>query len=487
MLAIISDLHLTDGTCLPTVDPSAFSFLAARLNEQAVRASWRADGSYRPVERVDLLLLGDVLDIIASRRWRQRDIRPWDDHAAPAFSETVGQIVSEILTHNEASLRMLRALAADGAVSVPKLGPMGQPSGERQPVPVRIHYMVGDRDWPLHLSGSGFDVLRQTIAHRLGLSSRHDGPLPHEAAESDELLETLRRHKTMARHGDAHDVLACDGDRAGSSVSDALLLELLLPLADQAREMLADQLPAVLDGAWQALLDVPPLSAPIWINGLLARAGVRAAVAGRVKQLWDEAVGRMLELDFIRQPQGQRPGEIAGALAKLLPMAGQDMAGRLAEVDAWLANIGAGSGCFQKAAACEQDFRNRRARQIVFGHTGRPEVAPLDASYADGYVLNQVYINTGSWRRTIRPTLLNPTGVEFVAEDSVGLTTIFAGDECGGRPYEVSRLQLGVNPHGWDMLRLETAEAEIAASAAGHAKIAAPHFRMTGVGADVTR
>ena len=66
MLVIISDLHLSDGSFGNSVAPGAFQMFAGRLADMTRRASWRADGEYRPLERIDLGLLGDVLDITRS-------------------------------------------------------------------------------------------------------------------------------------------------------------------------------------------------------------------------------------------------------------------------------------------------------------------------------------------------------------------------------------------------------------------------------------
>ena len=63
MLLIISDLHLTDGTSGSTISPGAFHLLAERMADLAMGASRRFDGEYRPIDHVDLVLLGDVLDL----------------------------------------------------------------------------------------------------------------------------------------------------------------------------------------------------------------------------------------------------------------------------------------------------------------------------------------------------------------------------------------------------------------------------------------
>jgi hypothetical protein len=75
MLIIISDIHLMDGTCGRSIPSSAFELFADRLYELAMNASWREDGTYRPIEEIDILLMGDILDPLHSTVWR-RNMRP---------------------------------------------------------------------------------------------------------------------------------------------------------------------------------------------------------------------------------------------------------------------------------------------------------------------------------------------------------------------------------------------------------------------------
>ena len=69
MLIVISDLHLGDGTCGRYISATAFHLFAHRLQELAFNASWRADGKYRPLDSIDILLLGDILDPLHSTLW----------------------------------------------------------------------------------------------------------------------------------------------------------------------------------------------------------------------------------------------------------------------------------------------------------------------------------------------------------------------------------------------------------------------------------
>ena len=209
MLVIISDLHLSDGSLGPTASAAAMELFAGKLNELAVAASCRADGRFRPIDTIDLVLLGDVLDLIGSAKWLLTDARPWHDpHSAPVF-DAVSRIADDVLEHNEPALQILRKLAVQAAA------------------PVRIHYMVGNRDWPLHLPGEQNGRLRARIVERMGLANPSDIPFPHDPAEGGLLEEVLRRHRVLARHGDIYDPIHFEHDRNSSSLGDALSIELL--------------------------------------------------------------------------------------------------------------------------------------------------------------------------------------------------------------------------------------------------------------------
>ena len=64
MLVIISDLHLTDGSSGETIRAGAFRVFRESIRNMAYDASWRSDGTYKPIEEMHLVLLGDILDLI---------------------------------------------------------------------------------------------------------------------------------------------------------------------------------------------------------------------------------------------------------------------------------------------------------------------------------------------------------------------------------------------------------------------------------------
>ena len=69
MLVISSDIHLGDGTTANSISPTAFDLFSNRLRETAYYAWFRQDGTYRPIENLDLLLMGDILDPLHSTLW----------------------------------------------------------------------------------------------------------------------------------------------------------------------------------------------------------------------------------------------------------------------------------------------------------------------------------------------------------------------------------------------------------------------------------
>ena len=245
MLVIISDLHLTDGTSGSTISPGAFQLLGERLADLACGASQRRDGDYRPIERIDLVLLGDVLDVIRSSRWLEGRVRPWDDVGSPAlFDDGVGDHRRRSCVTTPRRCAEFRKLAEQG-VAIPAGTRDGRPADRGvQNVPVRIHYMVGNHDWFFHLPGA---ELQRPAASRSPLSldwrRTPDAPFPHEAWEDNELLQTMRRHKVFARHGDVYDPFNYEGDRNASSLGDVVVIELLNRFGAQVARELGDDLP----------------------------------------------------------------------------------------------------------------------------------------------------------------------------------------------------------------------------------------------------
>jgi len=460
MLVIISDLHLTDGTSGSTISPGAFALLSERLVDLAVNASQRRDGNYRPIEALDLVLLGDTLDVVRSTQWLQSPIRPWDDVASPALFEQASKITTDILQHNGQALGEFRLLQQRG-IAIPPANQGGQPArGETTSVPVRIHYMVGNHDWFFHLPGENYNGLRRQVAAHMGLATYAEAPFPHEVWESNELLQTMRRHKVFARHGDVYDPFNFEGDRNASSLGDVIVIELLNRFGAQVQQQLGDDLPASALAGLREIDNIRPLLLiPVWIEGLLDRCCPQPAVRNEVKKIWDALADEFLEHPFVQQRDTWSPVDIVDGLQKALKFSRRLSVGWASWIAQWVAELrGANNESFYEHALTEQDFRNRRAKHIVYGHTHHAEMVPLDASHADGYALHQTYFNAGTWRRVHTQTQFAPREHEFIAADTMSYLAFFKDDERGGRPFETWSGTLGLHPVAAPHYRFDSAE-----------------------------
>lgn len=487
MLVIASDLHLNDGTTGQTLPAGAFELLAARVEELAISASYRSDGTYRPIDRIDIVLLGDVLDVIRSTHWLAHpEVRPWTDQTAPAFADLVERIVSEILQQNEPGLAVLRAMAADHGLRVPPATRAGRPdpSAEGTPVPVRVHYMVGNHDWFLHVPGAAFDAIRQKVVRQMGLANRPDRPFPHDMLESEDLLQALRRHKVAARHGDLFDPFNFEGDRAASSLGDAMVIDLVNRFAAEVESQLANELPASTVLGLREIDNIRPLVlVPVWIDGLLERTCPFSSVRTMLRRLWDRLVDDFLALDFVRAHDTWSPMDMVDGLSQVLKFSKRISIGWASALCTWFHKLrGAPDGSYYRHALAEQDFRNRRARHIVYGHTHTAEVVPLDASYAEGYVLNQLYFNAGTWRRVHRQTEMAPAEHEFIASDVMTYLVFYQADERKGRPYETWSGTLGYNPQESTIHRIDSGRSSHGAALSTSAPVRqhGPHFNTAG-------
>jgi UDP-2,3-diacylglucosamine pyrophosphatase LpxH len=478
MLVVISDLHLNDGSNGVSLDPGAFDIFAPRLAELAVRASWRSDGRYRPLERIDLVLLGDVLDFTRSRRWLEGSVRPWSDPAASNLLDTSLQIADDILQTNEAALRTLRAIGTEGALRLPQASAAGIPitTNDGQPVPVAIHYMVGNTDWLLHSRAPGFELLRQRVCHALGLVNEHRQPFAHDPAESEELLETLRAHSMLARHGDVFDPLHCGEDRDMSSVGEAIAIELIQRFLLEAETNYAAELSPAVIANLRELDHFRPLAlSAVFLEGLLERMGLQAALVKELKRTWDHLAEQLLQMPQLHKRGGLTPIDMVDQLANALLFSRKTALGWSAKIQNWLCGLrGATTSSYYQHALAEADCRNRRAKHVVYGHTHKTETVPLDASYADGFVLQQTYFNAGTWRRMYEPTHAIASGHEFLAADHFSFLAFFQGDERGGRPYETWTGSLGACQEQPLPLMAPSHRPQSAA----HAFIRPPHFAL---------
>jgi hypothetical protein len=316
---------------------------------------------------------------------------------------------------------------------------------------------VGNHDWFFHLPGNCYDLLREAIIRQMGLANAPGRPFPHDPAEDHELLDCLHRHRVFARHGDEFDPFNFEGERDASSLGDCIVIELLNRFASTVELEMMDDLPASTILGLRELDNVRPiLMVPVWIDGLLERTCALASQRKHVKQIWDRLADDFLSLSFVRNRDTWSPNDLVDGLQRALKFSKRIPIGWASSIIEWINDMqGPGSSSYFKHALAEPDFRNRRARHIVYGHTHTAESVPLDASYADGYVLNQLYFNSGTWRRVHRPTQFAPGEHEFIASDVMTYLAFFANGERGGRPFETWSGTLAVAPSEVSQYRVD--------------------------------
>ena len=443
MLVIVSDLHLTDGTSGQAIKESAFRLFVERVRDLAFDASWRSGGTYRPVERVDILLLGDILDVMRSTAWlkSEKSPRPWSDPANVDYIGRVNDITDAILAYNESSLTYLRNLAEPGGLVLPPPGgPKGEPrmSAPGLAVEVGIHYMVGNHDWFYHLPNATFHRLRRKVVHALGLENDPEERFPHGPDESARLASIMRVHGVRACHGDVFDPYNYSGSRSESSLGDLIVVELLNRFPVEVRAHLGSLLPQSFIHGLRELDNVRPLAAvPVWIDALLREHSVSRMQARRVKDSWNDLVDDLISQDVIRERDSfYNPFESVDRLVyalrftKGIPL---DMASALG---VWWNNRKGGlEESYLRHAVRETKTVDPETRFVVYGHTHRHEMVPLDAFTRSGQRFERIYFNAGTWRRMHRLTDASQEEHSFISFDVMTYLAFFKDDERGGRPY----------------------------------------------------
>jgi hypothetical protein len=181
----------------------------------------------------------------------------------------------------------------------------------------------------------------------------------------------------------------------------------------------------------------------------------------RVKSVWDRLAEEFLEIDFVRRYDTRNPFDLVDGLQRMLRFSKRPPIGWASSIVTWLNEIrGVENVSYYRHALAEQDFRSRRSKYVVYGHTHLAESVPLDASYASGCVLQQEYFNSGTWRRVYRQTCQAPNQYEFVPRDVMTCTAFFHGDERKGRPYETWTGSLGCRPLDLSVHRIDAGAVE---------------------------
>lgn len=477
MLVIISDLHLTDGSSGDTVKTGAFRVFRQRLVEMATAASWRSvaddrdKSEFKPIERIDLVLLGDILDIIRSRSWIKEDsaLRPWiGSPFDPDFVERVRIITGSVLCANWESLRVLRDLGCNGLdIQTPDSVPEDQSPDAKDDghhVDVHLHYMVGNHDWFFHLDGDEYDQICRVVSRELGLTINHPIPFPHEIEESPALEEICEKHKVYPRHGDIHDPINCHREpprigskwiaklfpgppvryfRDESSIGDVIVVDIVTRFAKRVGELPPGTVSEEVIEGLKELDNVRPVSSALfWVISLLKSCGASDAESDRVMGIWDE-----LEREFFVDRFIQSKEDPASLLTVLDGLRSKFWLAQLLRnrsvrrVFLWMFGsvLRRPPKSYAKHALEEDWIKEGKARFVVYGHTHQHEIVPLDLHQqvkGDPNPLPQIYFNSGTWKPAHQLATRKLGDLEFLRYNVMTYLAFYRDDERKGRRFE---------------------------------------------------
>ena len=81
--------------------------------------------NYQPLESFDLLLLGDIFDMVRSVKWTEQEkgqpgyARPWSEPNSPAFLAKIDEITQAILAKNSTAFAIIKGIAEGTQITLP--------------------------------------------------------------------------------------------------------------------------------------------------------------------------------------------------------------------------------------------------------------------------------------------------------------------------------------------------------------------------------
>ncbi len=409
MLVFLSDIHLTDGSSGETIHSGAFKKFTLYLTEMAETAK---------AKEVEIVLLGDVFDVIRSDHWLRSEIRPWSDANDKDGNEQTLQdyttkIVSDICGQkdNEASIGHLKKFKEDMA---------------QKGVGVDLTYIIGNHDWLINR----YPETRERIADFLGMD---DPPRLRDARFPTEHF--WGEYKVIARHGDIYDPFNFDGDRDASSLGDAIVIDLINGFPKKVENEIGPDTDPQLITELREIDNIRPLvDIPLWIQGASRRART-SEIGERVKEVWNDLVDDFLDIDFVKAHDKPWRIDIVDALQLGLQVSKYLS---FSDIDTLpLRKFQKTDDSYIDRSFNEEKLKRNEAEFVVYGHTHRHVIEPLDRVPMTGKSLLKTYFNTGTWRKIHRRTAFDKENQEFLGWKVMTFICFYLDDEREDRNFEV--------------------------------------------------
>ena len=447
MLIIVSDLHFSDGTCARSVAPKASELFCDRVRELAFNASWDRDGVYRPIDTIEIVLMGDILDPLHSTLWLETPlgspgcVRPWSDPTLPGYAALLQRITRAMIEENRAGLEALGRLPRGEIVALPPAA-NGHPdflAKERVSPRVRMYYTVGNHDWYYHLPGPAFNAMRTEIIELLGLSNPLDN-FPWKIEEYGPLQQIFTDYRVYGRHGDIFDDFNFDKEkgRDAASLGDAFTMQVLNRYAVKVQQEFGSSIPPAIEESLHRLANVRPiLATPLWINAQIKQNTGSRALQNKLKKVWDELADEFLQIDFVRGQDKTFQFDLVDAMELVIKISKHVSFNTIDELVAWVReHLWGGEISFANHALREPAFLKNEARYIVYGHTHYPEIISLDLVDNQPGAEGQIYFNSGTWHSFYDLAIKNPDQKRFVPFQAMTYLTFYQQHERGERSFE---------------------------------------------------
>jgi UDP-2,3-diacylglucosamine pyrophosphatase LpxH len=422
MLVFISDLHFVDGTAGEhNLSSRAFEYFFDDLAAIAKKAS-------NKIKEIKLVFLGDIFDLLRTEKWFDYpvDERPWGTREQ-AIETNAQTIFDAIKNHaeNDKSFQIIRQ-------GIPNL----QARCNLQSAPTVI-YLPGNHDRLCNRYVS----LRKEVCDTLGIPlSQHDpaDPFSHSFQDS--------AHGVFARHGHEYDKYNYEG---GSSYTLADYQR--VPIGDPITTELVARLPYELAQRIAPIQWLTPVEKKNIIRNFQEIENVRPVSATvewllyqvrqerRIKEIVEDAVQTVVDyfdnLAFVKKWYERHDKwtewlDEADKIQALLFLLRNFKIYRTEQL--WKLALKA-EEYFSKddlleAAPREYEHLDSRIRYVVYGHTHDPLVAAIRSFPGDPFPLEQVYLNTGTWRgRFYRTTQDN----SFIGWKNMTYVIFYKEDERG--------------------------------------------------------
>ncbi|HHT9126322.1 MAG TPA: metallophosphoesterase [Candidatus Brocadiia bacterium] len=365
MLVFISDIHLTDGTSGETINSGAFEKFILYLKDMADTAG---------AKEIEVVLLGDIFDVIRSDYWLNSTIRPWSnalekDGQGKGLEDYTVEIVKSICanTNNKASVQHLKDF-----------------KNKMAGVTVNFTYIVGNHDWLINR----YPDARVQIANFLGMNN------PNQYKNTPFLTQEFwKDYKVFARHGDIYDPFNFEGNRDASSLGDAIVIDLINRFPKAVKDDIGAATDPDLISRLKEIDNVRPLiDVPLWIHGACRRAKT-VEIGEKVKDVWNNLVDEFLKIPFVAEHNTWSPADVVDNLRRGLKISKSFPFKVMAKITSWLGSLQPTRDDYRDKAFREVYMKENQAEFALYGHTHGYEIQPLDE------VPQKTYFNTGTWRK----------------------------------------------------------------------------------------